>query len=170
MIAAIPSKLSDHFSHLNWLIQFSYLSRKFCNARKSEGNEFLNYPKFVKILQTRSRDMWKEMVQLQTITSSIAATAISRKKRQFVTKKEEELSAPTAGSCCTCQVGPPGPPGPPGRDGRPGSVAHLFSLISKLYQRSCSLFFKSRLFFFQWYFSFRRLIFTIDYRLAFDFL
>uniref|UniRef100_A0A0R3RIG1 Col_cuticle_N domain-containing protein n=1 Tax=Elaeophora elaphi TaxID=1147741 RepID=A0A0R3RIG1_9BILA len=74
--------------------------------------------------KTRSRDMWKEMLQLQTITSSIAITTTARKKRQYAVKNvhtEQEVNAPSGGSCCTCQVGPPGPPGPPGRDGRPGA-------------------------------------------------
>lgn len=89
---------------------------------------YWNNPNVVEILQIRSRDMWKEMVQLQTITSSIGDTTTSRKKRQFDTKNirsELELNTPTRGSCCTCQVGSPGVPGPPGRDGRPGLVERL---------------------------------------------
>lgn len=65
------------------------------------------------------------MVQLQAITSPNTVSTNQRKRRQYSAQEinaEQTGTTITAGSCCTCQVGPPGPPGPPGRDGRPGFV------------------------------------------------
>lgn len=79
------------------------------------------------------------MVQLQAITSSstVTATAATRRKRQYGAEEihpDQAQNSPTSGSCCTCQVGPPGPPGPPGRDGRPG--LDLFAIIKNIDQFS----------------------------------
>ena len=76
-------------------------------------------------VQTRSRDMWKEMVQLQAFTGHQSAN-VKRVARQYgAAAVPQQNAAPalptTGGTCCSCQVGAPGQPGPPGRDGRPGA-------------------------------------------------
>uniref|UniRef100_A0A915DGI9 Nematode cuticle collagen N-terminal domain-containing protein n=1 Tax=Ditylenchus dipsaci TaxID=166011 RepID=A0A915DGI9_9BILA len=88
----------------------------------------------VDFCKSRSRDMWREMVQIQSATGlPILAHATSNdthtnaKRQSYPAYENAGGSAPGAagnpqgGSCCSCQVGPPGPPGPPGRDGRPGA-------------------------------------------------
>jgi hypothetical protein len=96
----------------------------------------------VDFCKTRSRDMWREMVQIQAATgipimADVNDAGVGRGNRTGrqaavgygATEQTSSGSAgappgtagnPQGGSCCSCQVGPPGPPGPPGRDGRPG--------------------------------------------------
>ena len=83
----------------------------------------------VDFCKTRSRDMWKEMVQLQAATGIPEIMSGNRTRRQTYGAFDAAAAAasppgtsgnPQGGSCCQCQLGPPGPPGPPGRDGRPG--------------------------------------------------
>ena len=86
----------------------------------------------------RSRDMWKEMVQIQAVTGLPTLTHYDRTRRQTNTYDAQPAhyaatgsapgtgGTPMSGSCCTCQVsaqirkslfkrnvkvGPPGPPG-----------------------------------------------------------
>jgi len=77
----------------------------------------------VEFCKARSRDMWKEMLDIQQGGGGAASrdgpetpfTAFMRVARQ-VPKSE-------FGQCCTCQQGPDGPPGddgPGGKDGNPG--------------------------------------------------
>nr|CAD2180487.1 unnamed protein product [Meloidogyne enterolobii] len=78
--------------------------------------------------ETRSRDMWREILQIQSVTGVSVNETIERGKRQNNARYDAQAigsppgsGAAGGGSCCNCQVGPPGPPGPPGRDGRPGA-------------------------------------------------
>ncbi|KRY68977.1 Cuticle collagen dpy-13 [Trichinella pseudospiralis] len=82
----------------------------------------------VDFCKARSKDMWKEMVQLHALSINkapkLAAASrlplfLSRAKRQY--GSIPSINVLPAGDCCSCQQGPPGPPGPPGRDGRPGA-------------------------------------------------
>ncbi|KAI6203871.1 hypothetical protein M3Y94_00607000 [Aphelenchoides besseyi] len=83
----------------------------------------------VDFCKTRSRDMWKEMVQIQTVSGLPTVATMDRTRRQTYDAQPAyshgsapgTSGTPQGGSCCSCQVGPPGPPGPPGRDGRPGA-------------------------------------------------
>ena len=85
----------------------------------------------VDFCKTRSRDMWREMVQVQAATGLPVVGAQGKQNRtrrqvaagygaESVGSPPGTAGNPTGGSCCTCQSGAPGPPGPPGRDGRPG--------------------------------------------------
>uniref|UniRef100_A0A914V8B5 Nematode cuticle collagen N-terminal domain-containing protein n=2 Tax=Plectus sambesii TaxID=2011161 RepID=A0A914V8B5_9BILA len=76
----------------------------------------------VDFCKTRSRDMWKEMVQLQAFTGGQSSARAARQAGYGGDRAEVNAGpGPSSGSCCQCQVGAPGPPGPPGRDGRPGA-------------------------------------------------
>ena len=66
--------------------------------------------------KSRSRDMWKEMLELQSAEAAGGEPSDSLSSLLRVTRQADD-------QCCTCQQGPPGPPGPPGgdgNDGRPG--------------------------------------------------
>lgn len=66
--------------------------------------------------KSRSRDMWKEMMQMDTSDSdSGPETGLDVLLR--VTRQVDE-------QCCTCQQGPAGPAGQPGRDGNPGAAGN----------------------------------------------
>lgn len=92
--------------------------------------------------QTRSREMWKEMVQLQAFTSSLEHA--NRQTRQADYNSQTGGQSQTNYNAATntvtygqtqnvgggtttasgqgrCMQGPAGPPGQSGRDGRPGA-------------------------------------------------
>lgn len=98
------------------------------------------------VVQTRSREMWKEMITLQgdagmsqeePTKERVARQAYGPIGGQGPIARPLPGPAPSSGgSCsfsislqsqtntivgCQCQVGPPGAPGTPGRDGRPGA-------------------------------------------------
>lgn len=72
----------------------------------------------VEFCKSRSRDMWKEMLDIHQGNGGSPSegpetpfSAFMRAARQTHTE---------VGACCTCQRGPPGPAGEPGKDGGDG--------------------------------------------------
>ncbi|PIO56457.1 nematode cuticle collagen domain protein, partial [Teladorsagia circumcincta] len=66
----------------------------------------------VEYCKSRSRDMWREMVEVAPEGGEDPLDILLRTTRQ------------AEAQCCTCQQGPPGPdgqPGPDGKDGQPGA-------------------------------------------------
>ncbi|EJW73106.1 collagen protein 48, partial [Wuchereria bancrofti] len=63
----------------------------------------------VEYCKSRSRDMWKEMVEMGPESDNEPLDILVRATRQ------------AEAQCCTCQQGPPGPDGPPGMPGRDGA-------------------------------------------------
>jgi len=76
----------------------------------------------VEFCKSRSRDMWKEMLDIHQGNGGSPSEGPETPFSAFMRVARQAPHTET-GSCCTCQRGPPGPAGEPGKDaadGQPG--------------------------------------------------
>lgn len=103
------------YNHIQSVQSFMQNEVDFCKVLSI----FFSFFTHLFCFQTRSRDMWKEMVQIQSVSGLPVIATVDRTKRQTAYDAQAlghqgaapgTAGNPQGGSCCSCQVGPPGPP------------------------------------------------------------
>ncbi|VDK44753.1 unnamed protein product [Anisakis simplex] len=77
------------------------------------------------LCKMRTRDMWKEMLEMQVggnrpTTFRVSRAAVMTTDARDYIRKRRLQRRQAAENCCTCERGPAGPAGPPGPDGADG--------------------------------------------------
>lgn len=74
----------------------------------------------VEFCKSRSRDMWKEMLDIHQGGGVASSEGPETPFSAFMRVARQTGAHTEVGACCTCQRGPPGQAGEPGKDGNDG--------------------------------------------------